>query len=230
MAKLNTRNNDDLPYEKCLRYGPAALSNTELLAVILRTGTKKHNCIEVAGNVLDASGNLGILGLKHLSLKELQEIDGIGKVKAVMLSCVGELSARIVKAATPKQCSFDNSKAVADYYMENLRHLDREQFILMQLNNKCMLIHETIMSIGTVNRAFVSTRDIFMEALRHKAVYIIMVHNHPSGDASPSRDDIICTHTVEKAGRIMGVPLIDHVIIGDNQYFSFKEKDLLGKE
>ena len=230
MSKLNINGYSDLPYEKCLKYGPSALTDTELLAVILRTGTTRHNCIEVAEQVLKHSGQAGLLGLKQLNCSRLQEIDGIGKVKAVMLTCIGELSIRIAKASAPRLCSFDTSLAVADYYMESLRHLDREQFILMQLNNKCRLIHESLLSIGTVNRTFVSTRDIFMEALGNKAVYIIMVHNHPSGDPSPSREDITCTHTVEKAGLLLGVPLIDHIIIGDNQYFSFKENDLLGKE
>ena len=230
MSKFNNNQNDDLPYEKCLKFGATSLTNEELLAVILRTGTSKHNCIEVARQVLDASGEFGVLGLRHLSIKQLKEIDGIGTVKAVMLMCVGELSARIAKTSAPKFNQFVTAAAVAEYYMEDLRHLEREKFILMQLNNKCMLIHETVMSIGTVNKTFVSARDIFMEALTNQAVYIIMVHNHPSGDPTPSRDDVNCTHIIQKAGKLLGILLIDHIIIGDNRYFSFKENDLLEKD
>lgn len=230
MSKLNNNQCDDLPYEKCLKFGAASLTNEELLAVILRTGTTKHNCIEVARQVLSASGDFGVLGLRHLSINRLKEIDGIGTVKAVMLMCVGELSARIAKTSAPKFNQFVTAAAVAEYYMEDLRHLEREKFILMQLNNKCMLIHETVMSIGTVNKTFVSARDIFMEALKNQAVYIIMIHNHPSGDPTPSKDDIKCTHIIQNAGKLLGVPLIDHVVIGDNRYFSFKENDLLEKD
>ncbi len=227
MSKFNINQNDDLPYEKCLKFGAASLTNDELLAVLLRTGTTKHNCLEVARHVLEASGEFGILGLRHLSLSRLKDIDGIGTVKAVMLMCVGELSARIAKASAPRFNQFTSASAVADYYMEDLRHLERERFILMQLNSKCMLIHETVLSIGTVNKTFVSARDIFMEALKNQAVYIIMIHNHPSGDSTPSREDINCTHIIQKAGNLLGILLIDHIIIGDNQYFSFKEKGLL---
>ncbi len=229
MAKLNTETTD-LPYEKCLKYGPSALSDAELIAVILRTGTTRHNCLEVARSVLELSRGMGLLALKHLSLKELQEVEGIGRVKAVMLACVGELSSRISRAALPDRQQFVTAAAVADYYMEELRHKEREQFYLMQLNNKCRLIHESLLSIGTVNQTCVSARDIFIEALCNKAVYIIMVHNHPSGDPAPSRDDIQCTGVIAQAGKLLGIPLVDHIIIGDNRYFSFKEQDLLGKE
>ena len=230
MSKLNISNSDDLPYEKCLKFGASSLTNEELIAVILRTGTTKHNCLEVARQVLDISGEFGILGIKHLSLNRLKEIDGIGTVKAVMLMCVGELSARISKASVPKFNQFVTAAAVAEYYMEDLRHLEREKFILMLLNNKCMLIHETVLSIGTVNKTVVSARDIFMEALKYQAVYIIMIHNHPSGDPTPSREDVNCTQVIQRAGKLLGILLIDHIIIGDNRYFSFKEKDLLEKD
>lgn len=229
MSKLNMEASE-LPYEKCLKYGPSALSDAELIAVILRTGTARYNCIEVAHNILELSHGMGLLTLKHLSLKELQEIEGIGKVKAVMLTCVGELSSRISRATLPDRQQFVTAAAVADYYMEELRHQEREQFYLMQLNNKCRLIHESLLSIGTVSQTCVSVRDIFIEALRNKAVYIIMVHNHPSGDPTPSRDDLQCTEIIQNAGQLLGIPLIDHIIIGDNQYFSFKEQALLGKE
>ena len=230
MSKLNNNQCDDLPYEKCLKFGAASLTNEELLAVILRTGTAKNNCLEVARHVLEASGELGVLGLRHLGINRLKEIDGIGMVKAVMLMCVGELSARIAKTSAPRFNQFVTAAAVAEYYMEDLRHLEREKFILMQLNNKCMLIHETVLSIGTVNRTMVSSRDIFMEAFKNQAVYIIMVHNHPSGDPTPSRDDINCTQSIQKAGNLLGILLLDHIIIGDNRYFSFKENNLLENE
>lgn len=229
MSKLNNKY-DDLPYEKCLRYGPGALSNSELLAVIIRTGTKRHNCLEVANQVLKASGDLSLLGLRHLSYKELCSIDGIGTVKAIMLMCIGELTGRIARCSIPKKTVFSNAGEIAEYYMEELRHLEREQFMLLFLNNRCGLIKDLILSIGTVNQTIVSPRDVFIEAVKNGAVHLIMIHNHPSGDPTPSRNDIICTDRIFKAGELIGISLLDHIIIGDNSYFSFKERDILGKE
>ena len=228
MSKLN-KNNNLLPYEKCRLYGPESLSDAELLAVIIRTGTSTHNCIEVAEKILEESGDLGLLGLNHLGLGSLMSIDGIGYVKATMLKCIGELSSRIVKADKKKIRYFKDSSAVADYYMEQLRHLDRERFILMLLDNKCGLIHESVMSIGTVNYTCLSARDIFTDALNYKAVQIILVHNHPSGDPSPSIQDIEATERIVEAGKILGINVADHIIIGDNKYMSFLEKNLLGR-
>ena len=114
--------------------------------------------------------------------------------------------------------------------MEQLRHLDRERFILMLLDNKCGLIHESVLSIGTVNYTCLSARDIFADALNYGAVQIILVHNHPSGDPSPSIQDIETTRRIVEAGKLLGIGVIDHVIIGDNCYLSFLEKNLLGKE
>ena len=126
--------------------------------------------------------------------------------------------------------TFTDSGTVAGYYMEQLRHLESERFILMLLDNKCSLIHESVISVGTVNYACISVREIFKNALEYGAVNIIMVHNHPSGDPAPSHEDILSTGQVYDAGMLMGIPLLDHIIIGDNRYVSLREKDLLGKE
>lgn len=230
MSKLNTTDYDDLPYEKCIRFGPGALSNAELLAVIIRTGTLKHNCLEVAENLLKKTGTQGLLGLKQLSLKDFMSVDGIGTVKAVMLSCVGELSRRIAKSNFPKNPYFNKASEIAEYYMEDLRHLNREKLILMLLDNKCRLIKDVTLSIGSVNQTIISARDVYMEALKCGAVYIILVHNHPSGDSTPSHNDFECTERIFNAGQLIGIPLIDHIIIGDNNYYSFKERELLRKD
>ncbi len=146
MAKLNSSKYNILPYEKCLRYGPGALTDAELLAVIIRSGTKNKNCIEVAQDILAGSG---VLGLKHMKPDTLKRIEGIGTVKAVMLSCVSELSARITNAELEALMHFNTSSDVSAYYMEKLRHLEKEHFILMMLNNKCALLHESVLSVGT---------------------------------------------------------------------------------
>lgn len=226
MSNLNTQY-DILPYEKCLRYGIQSLDNKELLAVVIRTGTKNRNCIEIAEELLKKAGSLGILGIRQMEISDFENIEGIGTVKAVTLACIGELSSRIAKADRGKVLFFNNCDTIADYFMEDLRHLERERFVLMHLNNKCALIHETILSIGTVNQTCVSARDIFIEAVKNKAVYIVIVHNHPSGDPSPSREDTKTTEIIAEAGNLIGIPLIDHIIIGDNRYFSFRKEELL---
>ncbi|MCM1308163.1 MAG: DNA repair protein RadC [Butyrivibrio sp.] len=224
---LEHNENELLPYEKCLRYGPQALTDRELIAVILRSGTKGCNCLEAAGRVLAKSGGMGILGLKHMGADTLTEIEGIGKVKAVMLICIGELSARLVRADRKNLISFESSSQVAEYYMEDLRHLERERFMLIMLDNKCALMHESVLSEGTVSYTCISVRDIFRDALKHGAVHLIMLHNHPSGDPSPSKEDIKATAAVSEAGKLIGISLLDHIVIGDNRYFSFKEHNYI---
>ena len=227
MGKLNKENDCILPYEKCLRFGASALTDTELLAVIIRNGTKEKNCLEVAAEILDISGNLGILGLKHLSLNDFKSIRGIGTVKAIMFQCISELSLRIAKATIRNRIKFQTSKEAADYCMEELRHMESECFLLLLLNTKCELVNEKKLSIGTINSTCITPREVFKYALAHNAVYLIVVHNHPSGDPTPSKEDILSKKQLADAGRIIGIPLIDHIIIGDNRYISLKEHDMI---
>ena len=227
MGKLNKENDCILPYEKCLRFGASALTDTELLAVIIRNGTKEKNCLEVAAEILDISGNLGILGLKHLSLNDFKSIRGIGTVKAIMFQCISELSLRIAKATIRNRIKFQTSKEAADYCMEELRHMESECFLLLLLNTKCELVNEKKLSIGTINSTCITPREVFKYALAHNAVYLIVVHNHPSGDPTPSKEDILSTKQLADAGRIIGIPLIDHIIIGDNSYVSLNEENLV---
>lgn len=227
MAILKQNENELLPYEKCLRYGPQALTDAELIAVILRSGTKNCSCLEAAERVIARAGSMGILGLKHMGIGTLTEIEGIGKVKAIMLVCIGELSARLVRADRKSVVNFESSSQVAGYYMEDLRHLERERFMLIMLDNKCGLIHESVLSEGTVNYTCISARDIFRDALNHGAVHLIMLHNHPSGDPKPSEEDMKATAAVSEAGRMIGISLLDHIVIGDNRYFSFKEHNYI---
>ncbi len=162
-----------------------------------------------------------------MGIGALTEIEGIGKVKAIMLLCIGELSARIVRADRKKLISFESSSQVAEYYMEDLRHLERERFMLIMLDNKCGLIHESVLSEGTVNYTCISARDIFRDALNHGAVYLIMLHNHPSGDPSPSKEGIKATSAIKEAGRHIGISLLNHIVIRDYRYFSFKEENYI---
>ena len=154
-------------------------------------------------------------------------IKGIGKAKAVQIRCICELSKRIAKKNSRIKLDFSSSQSVAQYYMDDLRSLSKEQLLLVMLDSKCCLIRDAVVSIGTVNSSLVSPREIFIEALKYRAVFIIMLHNHPSGDPSPSTNDLMVTERIKKTGDIIGIHLLDHIIIGDNLYVSLKEQQYI---
>lgn len=218
----------DKPYEKCIACGPAALTDAELLSVVLRTGTKGLPALELAKNVLhSAYGEEGILGLHRLTIPDLMKIHGMGKVKAIQIQCILELSRRLAKKRAGEALHFHDPSTIAAYYMEDFRHSDQEQMYLMMLNTKNRLLGEQMISKGTVNSSMISPREIFLQALHYHAVSIVLVHNHPSGDPAPSRDDLSFTKRVQEAGILLGIELLDHIIIGDRKYMSFRESLLL---
>ena len=224
MNIIETLPKEERPYEKCLQYGTEALTDIELLAVILRTGTKGCNVKELAVKLLkNEDGAVSVLSLTHLSLEQLLEISGIGKVKAIQILCVLELAKRISKTSFNDGTKYNTPKVIAGYYMEQLRHLEQEHLYVMFLDTKCKLIKDKLISSGTINQSLISPREIFIEALRCNCVNIILVHNHPSGDPAPSRDDLKSTSRVKEAGKIIGIRLLDHIIIGDNTYCSLNE-------
>lgn len=219
---------EERPYEKCLKKGPGSLTDAELLSVIIRTGARGTSSLGLAKKVLTSNYPEGILGLLHLSLPELMSIKGIGKVKGIELLCIGELSKRIWKAlATEETVVFNSPALISGFYMEDMRHKEQEELHIMMLNTKNILIKDALIFRGTVNTSIASPREIFMEAFRYRAVRVILVHNHPSGDPSPSREDEILTRRIKEAGALLGIPLLDHVIIGDHSYFSFKERGII---
>lgn len=219
---------EDRPYEKCCAHGAESLTNAELLAVLLRTGTKGLNSLELAHTILNSSNNKdGILNIHQLTLDQLQKIRGIGTVKAVQILCVSELAKRLAKASAKEGLIFTLPSSIAAYYMEELRHQRQEILKLLMLNTKSKLIGECNISKGTVNSSLISPRELFIEALERNAVSIILLHNHPSGDPTPSREDILATQRVKAAGELIGIELLDHIIIGNNCYKSFCEENLL---
>ena len=216
------------PYEKCMAMGPSSLSDAELLAVILRTGTKGQSALETARRILSLNPSMdGLLGLHHLSLNELKSVPGIGMVKAIQISCIGELSKRMTRKSIGKENLFISPDAVAAYFMEEMRHKEKEELRVVLLNTKGRMLHNAVVSIGTVNSSLISPREIFLEAFRFQAVSIILLHNHPSGDPEPSKEDILVTKRVYEAGSLLGISLTDHIIIGDNCFISLKERGIL---
>ena len=199
------------PYEKCVEMGPESLTDIELLAVFLRTGTKGENAVELAKRILYDSGQNGILGIHHFSLPRLLKLKGIGKVKAIQILCLSELAKRLAKASAK----------------EHLRFSSPTSMKLLMLNTKAELICERNISKGTVKASIITPRELFVEALKQEAVSIVLLHNHPSGDPTPSADDRLITGRIAQAGALVGIDLLDHIIIGNHCYMSFREEGLL---
>lgn len=219
---------EERPYEKCLAKGPSVLTDAELLAVIIRTGTQGITSVDLAKQILNLSRkDTGLTGICHLSLQELMKLPGIGQVKAIQILCIGELSKRIATTQAKKKIAFHEPETIAQYYMEQLRHEEQECMICMMLDTKNQLIGEKLISKGTVNASLVSPRDLFLLALQYHAVHILLVHNHPSGDPTPSQADVLLTERIKHAGILMDIELLDHIIIGDCKYNSFRELGLL---
>ena len=215
------------PYEKCERYGAGSLSDAELLAVLLRTGTKGENALELAKRILYTTGDNDLLSIHQYSIEQLKQIKGVGRVKAVQIACISELAKRLAKANGIERLEFTCPASIAQYYMEDMRHERQEIMKLLMLNSKTHLIGEMDISKGTVNASLITPRELFIEALQRNAVSIIILHNHPSGDPTPSREDIHITARIKEAGDLIGINLLDHVIIGNNCYTSFYESGLL---
>jgi DNA repair protein RadC len=215
------------PYEKCERTGVGSLSDAELLAVILRTGSKSQRVIDLAVNILNYSTAYpGLKGLNYLTLQEFTKIKGVGRVKAIELQCLTEITRRMSKQLQEDSLKLVTPQGVADYYMQDMRHLTREIVKLLMLDSKNRLIKDLTVSEGTVNTSLMPTREIYVNAIKYEAVNIIILHNHPSGDPTPSAEDIRVTKKLWEAGNLIGILLMDHIIIGDNRYISLKEQGL----
>ena len=218
---------NERPYEKCVRKGAGSLSDVELLAVLLRTGTRGESALDLARRILYDSGEDGILGIHRFSIERLMRMKGIGKVKAIQISCISELAKRLSKSSHQEALCFSDPRTIANYYMEDLRHEKQELMKLLMLNSKAKLIGETNISKGTVNASVITPRELFIEALEKNAVSIVIMHNHPSGDPTPSREDMLTTKRILDAGALIGIELLDHIIIGNNCYISFREEGIL---
>lgn len=216
------------PYERCMQFGAKSLTDAELLAVILRSGTKDINSVELANMILNNTSSKSLSGLMNTGYEEYIRLKGVGKVKAIQLLCIGELSSRIWKRETlENQAVFNSPSACASYYMQEMKHLKQEELRLCFLDTRQRLIGDAIITIGTISAALISVREILISALKHHAVNIIMLHNHPSGNPSPSEDDKNVTNLVKQGCEYVGINLNDHIIIGDNKYYSFRERGVL---
>ncbi|MFX3674593.1 MAG: DNA repair protein RadC [Paenisporosarcina sp.] len=212
----------DRPRERLIRQGAESLSNQELIAILLRTGTKQESVLHLANRVLTYFEQLH--ALKTATIEEMTAVKGIGEAKAVQLLAAIELGRRLAQQQTDGKFTVRSPKDAATYLMADMTSLKQENFVALFLNVKNQVLHKQTIFIGSLNASIVHPREIFREAVKRSAASIICAHNHPSGNPSPSPEDIEVTKRLQEAGHIMGIELLDHVIIGDHQFISLKEK------
>ena len=212
----------DRPRERLVRQGASSLSNQELIAILLRTGTKQESVLHLANRVLNYFEQ--IQELKHASIEEITAVKGIGQAKAVQLLAAVELGKRLSQQKTDDKFTIRSPKDAATYLMADMTSLNQEHFVTLFLNVKNQILHKQTIFIGSLNASIVHPREIFREAVKRSAASIICAHNHPSGNPAPSKEDIDVTKRLYEAGLLMGIELLDHVIIGDHQFISLKEK------
>ncbi|UMT79786.1 DNA repair protein RadC [Staphylococcus roterodami] len=219
--KIKKMVTSEMPRERLLSHGAKSLSNTELLAILINTGRKGFSSIDISNELLKATSNLN--ELKKASVNDLIQVKGIGLQKAITLKAAFELGERMGRRSEINRVKITQPSDVADFMMASMKHLPQEHFMILLLNSKNIVIKEACVFKGTLNSSIVHPREIFSIAIRENANAIIAVHNHPSGDVTPSQEDIMTTLRLKECGLILGIDLLDHIIIGDNKFTSLVE-------
>ena len=214
---------NERPRERLKQQGPTSLSDAELLAILLKSGTKSKNVKEISIELLR---EYAISDFKDISLNKLIKVKGIGEVKAIELLAAIELGKRIYRPTNKKLIQLENPKKIFLAVKNLFQDATQEHFYALYFNTKRQLISKKLLFIGTINESVVHPREIFKEAYRLSAAYIICLHNHPSNDTTPSRADINFTEQIIKTGQIQGIPIIDHLIIGQDNFYSFYEQKI----
>ncbi|SDF25870.1 DNA replication and repair protein RadC [Fontibacillus panacisegetis] len=217
--------NEERPRERMMKYGAGVLSQAELLAILLRTGTHQESAIHMAQRMIGEIG--GIRGFMDLSLEELTKMRGIGPAKAVQIKAGIELGQRLTVSRQPEAPIIRSPRDAADIVMEQLRYLQKEHFVCLFLNTKNHIIAQETLSIGSLNASIVHPREVFRAAIKCCSASIVCAHNHPSGDPTPSSEDILITNRLCEAGEIVGIDVLDHIVIGDGEFVSLKEQGLM---
>lgn len=216
---------DDRPRERMENYGPQSLADHELLAILLRTGTREQNVVDVSLGVLKELEHL--YNFRHVSMQELMEIPGIGRVKAIELLAAIEFGKRIARSSQVKEGTVLSSSWVGNYLIKEMSGLMQEHVLALYLNTKNEIIKKETLFIGSLNTSVAHPREIFKAAVRYSAARIILAHNHPSGSVEPSEADFGFTRRVVDSGEMIGIEVIDHIIVGENEYLSLREEGLM---
>ncbi|CDR63359.1 TPA: DNA repair protein RadC [Staphylococcus argenteus] len=225
--KIKEMVTSEMPRERLLSHGAKSLSNTELLAILINTGRKGFSSIDISNELLKANSNLN--ELKKASVNDLIQVKGIGLQKAITLKAAFELGERMGRRSESNRVKITQPSDVADLMMASMKDLSQEHFMILLLNSKNIVIKEACVFKGTLNSSIVHPREIFSIAIRENANAIIAVHNHPSGDVTPSQEDIMTTLRLKECGLILGIDLLDHIIIGDNRFTSLVEAGYFDK-
>ncbi|PTE81958.1 RadC family protein [Staphylococcus equorum] len=220
--RINELADNQKPRERLLSHGASHLSHAELLAILINTGRKGSSSIDIANELLKSVDNLK--ELKMLSISDLNKIKGVGLYKALILKAAFELGERMHSGSVDDKIQISSPKDVADFMMGKMEHLTQEKFIALFLNSKNVIIKQKTIFVGTLNSSIVHPRKIFSEAIKCASNAIIVLHNHPSGDVTPSNEDIKTTERLKKCGQVLGIDLLDHIIIGDHIYLSMVEE------
>ncbi len=213
------------PRERLLKEGPQYLSDIELLAILLRTGSADASAMDLAAGLLGHFG--GLKQLLDATTEELSAFKGIGPAKVAQIKAALEIGKRVAMAVAWDRPSIKSPESAAALVMEEMRHLDREHFWALLLNTKNQVLAREVVSIGTLNFSAIHPRELFKAAIKRSAAALILVHNHPSGDPTPSKQDLEATRRLVEAGNILGIEILDHLVIGDNKFTSFKAEGLL---
>lgn len=216
---------EERPRERFIREGAQSLSNQELISILLRTGTKKESVLQLSERLIAHFDGLRML--KDATVEEITSINGIGEAKAIQLLAAVEIGRRVSNLCYTDRYIIRSPEDCANYCMNDMRFLTQEHFVCLYLNTKNQVLHKQTIFIGSLNASIVHPREVFKEAFRRSAASIICLHNHPSGDPTPSREDIDVTKRLMDCGKLMGIEVLDHLIIGEKKYVSLKEKGYL---
>jgi len=212
---------EERPRERLIRNGPESLSNAELLGIILRTGSKEENVVNLCSRILS---EYSIKQLSLANVSRLMQVHGVGKAKAAQIAAVFELARRLETFVEEPKRKICSPKDVYALMYPKMREQKKEKFITLYLDTKNQILKEEVVSIGSLNASIVHPREVFKSALMESSASVIMVHNHPSGDPSPSREDIMVTEKMVEGGKLLGIDVLDHIIIGDGRYVSLKDE------
>ncbi|WP_172254726.1 RadC family protein [Saccharibacillus deserti] len=216
---------EERPRERMLQYGAGALSHSELLAILIRTGRQGESAVHLAQRVLNEAGTLK--GLADLNLSELMQIKGVGPAKAVQIKAGIELGLRLSRRSSADKVVVRSPHDAYEAVAVELRDLRKEHFVCLFLNTKNHVIGTETLSVGSLNASIVHPREVFRAAIKCSSASIVCAHNHPSGDPAPSPEDISLTRRLVEAGRIVGIDVLDHIVVGDGTYVSLKEQGLM---
>ena len=227
MAMVRELPVDERPRERLLALGPGFLSNAELLAIVLRNGSKERSALQLAQDILSLYKDDGVSALGRMTAGELMCLQGIGSAKAAEVMAAVELGKRLNAHISRQRAMVTCPEDAADYAMPRFRYEDREHFAVILLNVKNHILSMPVISVGSLTASVVHPREVFKAAIQQTAASIILVHNHPSGDPTPSKEDIEVTARMVQVGKVMDIPVFDHIIVGGDKFVSLKEKGVI---